>query len=114
MKIYQEIDYEFFNNKVVKCTICAEVVFDNQPPMFLTSVGKAVCVEPDVYDEVKGKRIAESKALISLHKRIKECIIERYLEVEDYYLEVFSCLDKEQKRIERDTDYLNQLRESCK
>lgn len=38
------------------------------------SIGKAICGKEDVYDEVKGRQIAESRAKVELYRKIKEII----------------------------------------
>lgn len=42
----------------------------------IESTGKAICGKDDVYNEVKGKQIAESRAKVELYRKIREVIIE--------------------------------------
>jgi hypothetical protein len=74
---------KFFCNKekgVVVCKIESGIVY---PTLSIGGIykrvealGKAVCGKDDVYDEVRGRQIAESRAKVELYRKIKEVIIE--------------------------------------
>ena len=72
----------FCNEKkgVVVCKIESFIEYTSPEALFnykkVESTGKAVCGKDDVYDEVKGKQIAESRAKVELYRKIKEVIIE--------------------------------------
>lgn len=76
-----ENNVKFFCNEkkgVVVCKITSYVVIDSPYLYYYTkkveSTGKATCGKEDVYDEVKGRQIAESRAKIELYRKIREFI----------------------------------------
>jgi len=74
---------KFFCNEkkgVVVCKIESFIELDSPFILYdykkVEALGKAVCGKDDVYDEVKGRQIAESRAKVELYRKIKEVIIE--------------------------------------
>lgn len=67
-KIYFDyIEFNSFNNKIVKCTIHASMVGEYiEESCKFSAVAK--CHDDDVFDLEKGKRIAESKASLKVFK----------------------------------------------
>lgn len=78
-----EDNVKFFCNEkkgVVVCTIESFIEYPSPENLYnykrVKSTGKAVCGKDDVYNEVKGRQIAESRAKVELYRKIKEVIIE--------------------------------------
>ena len=78
-----EDNVKFFCNEkkgVVVCKIESFIEYASPEDLFnykkVESTGKAVCGKDDVYDEVKGRQIAESRAKVELYRKIKEVIVE--------------------------------------
>ena len=74
---------KFFCNEkegVVVCKIESFIEYTSPEELFnykkVKSIGKAICGKEDVYDEVKGRQIAESRAKVGLYRKIKEAIVE--------------------------------------
>lgn len=58
--------------------ICKVVAVEHCGCIYNTFIGKAVCQPEDTFDEVIGRRIAETKAHIKLHKRIRKDWFQEY------------------------------------
>lgn len=74
---------KFFCNEkkgVVVCKIESFIELDSPLILYdykkVEALGKAVCGKDDVYDEVKGRQIAESRAKVELYRKLKEVIVE--------------------------------------
>ena len=74
MKIYTD----FYVNTEEKTVICKIVAMRNCHCVYKTIIGRAVCQPEDTFDEVIGRRIAETKAHIKLHKRIRKDWYQEY------------------------------------
>lgn len=82
--------------------ICKVVAIERCGCIYNTFIGKAVCQPEDTFDEVIGRRIAETKAHIKLHKRIRK----------DWYQEyerIMSEADEATKIYAKETDILINL-----
>lgn len=78
-----EDNVKFFCNKITGVVVCEieSFIYYPSPQMEykrkrVKCVGKAVCGKDDKYDEVLGKRIAESRAKVALYGMIKGTIKE--------------------------------------
>lgn len=79
-----EDNVKFFCNEkkgVVVCKIESFITYISTTFPYIKmkkieSIGKAICGKDDVYDEVKGRQIAESRAKVELYRKIKEVIVE--------------------------------------
>lgn len=85
--------------------ICKVVAVEHCGCIYNTFIGKAVCQPEDTFDEVVGRRIAETKAHIKMHRRIRKDVYQEYErlsnQAEDYANEynketdiLFSLYDK--------------------
>lgn len=92
----EKVNYERVNNSYI-CTIDVNIKVDGHIVFSHSFIGKSNCHPEDAFDDIKGKRIAESKAKIKLFKFMKN-------HTKKLYNRVFEELNKYESAMNKYTD----------
>lgn len=112
MKQYQSTKFETFNDKVVYCYLTTEVyIMDNDliPVVFVTK-GKAKVHKDDQFDELIGKRIAESRAVSKMYHKLQVFLRKSVKELENAQTELCLLHKKLDKLMLKESDHLTKLK----
>lgn len=110
-----EDNVKFFCNEekgVVVCKIESFINYDTPTDYIykkVKSMGKAVCGKDDVYDEVKGRQIAESRAKVELYRKIKEVIVELKHQFFNEEMDLTNQKSRYERLISKEISHINEL-----
>lgn len=102
MKLYQDVIFQDFNNKVVKCTLTGKLSYTDPFTNVLkeeefTTIGYAKCHNDDSFNLEVGKRIAESKASIKFYKKVRSYYkseLRKMMDIGNIFMESFKKVEK--------------------
>ena len=112
-----EDNVKFFCNEkkgVVVCKITSNLghipVLDGKFSFLdVEGIGKAVCGKEDVWDEIKGRQIAESRAKVELYREIKKVIIELKHQLFNEEMDLANQKSRYERLIEKEKLHIEEL-----